>query len=289
MGGHRTGTVLGWGVLAALVLARPALADRPPTPQVLAHAQRQIDQGDFENALITLQDGLSSPDNSNEELVELYWRIGEVYVYLGRDDDARDTFTRLLYVNPDFAPPRLTSPRVKTEFEQVRQVFLTHGQVLAIHLLPPRITGANQPIEIPALLLGMRPGFRGRIYFRPALSDAWQWAPLSLSPPPTGRFIAVVPGFPAGATLEYYAEVQSSDGQRMQGDGSSLSPRSLTIPGGPAVPVRTVGPAASATPWYAHWWIWGVVGAVVAGGGALAYVELQSKPATMHLTVQVSP
>ncbi len=276
--------------LAALVVAgwaSPALADRPPTPEVLSHARQQVDQGDFEGALITLQDGLSSPDTSNDELVQLYWQLGEVYVYLDRDGDARDTFDRLLYVQDGFQPPRLTSPRVRQAFEQVRQAFVAAGRAVGMKLLPPKVLGPDRPIVIAAGLTGMQPDFTARVYYRPALTEAWQWARLAPAPPPAGRYLAMLPGLPAGSTLEYYVEIQSSDRRRVQGEGSSLSPRTLALPRLAPGPLEPPPPALARPPWYDHAWIWGVVAGAVIGGSVLAYLALQPSPATMHLTVAV--
>src|SRR3954462_11273004 len=85
------------------------LAQAPVSPE-LEKAQDQIDSGDFEDALKTLQSALNEPDVSDDQLVEIYRLMGLSYLYLGNEDRARDAYEKLLQARPDYELPRSTSP-----------------------------------------------------------------------------------------------------------------------------------------------------------------------------------
>lgn len=282
-------------VVLALAAAGPrtALAVRLPTPRLLAQAQKQVDAGEFETALITLQDGLSSPDNANEELEQLYWRMGEVYVFLNRERAALDTFDRLFCLDAAYEAPRLTSPRVRKAFEKARADFLASGRQVTLRVPVQRVPLPDAPLQVEALVTGMRSDLSARVYFRPALTEAWQWAELRRDvDAASGRFVASLPAAAAGSSLEYYVEIAGPDRRRVQGEGSSLSPRTLTVAAATGALPAAQPPGAVAEPagnWYAQGWIWGVVGAAVVVGGLVTYVALQSPPATLNLRVQVTP
>jgi len=262
----------------------PALAhaERAATRRLLGQAADQVDGGDFEGALATLQDALSSPDNANAEIVDIRWRMGEVYVFMRREEPAREMFERLLYLDPSFEPPSLAGTRVRKVFEDARRA--ASERRLTVDLRAPSEPRPGAPV-IRAGLPGMRTGFRALVYFREAMSEAWQSA--EMRPEGEGVWAAQLPVFPGGSVVEYYVEVQGADRRRVQGVGSALEPRSLRLAApAPAGSVRPGPETPAPKAWYKQPLVWGVVGGVAAVTGIVLWVALSPRPATLGLTVE---
>jgi len=86
-----------------------------------------------------------------------------------------------------------------------------------------------------------------------------------------GQFRATIPGFAvAKPGIEYYLEAFDEAGNGPASHGTPDHPHHVTV-GQPLTrseqpPVKTQpGSAPTAAPWYKHWWIWAIGGAVVAG------------------------
>src|SRR5688572_18904069 len=109
-------SILVGGLLSpALASALPAFPTPPlsqlgPTNPEITRAQEQIEQGDFEEAVKTLQAGLDEPDVTDDQLVELYRLLGLASLYLGDEARAREAYERLLQARPDFELPRTAPP-----------------------------------------------------------------------------------------------------------------------------------------------------------------------------------
>lgn len=264
-----------------------AQAARPTTDALLERAERQIAEADYEQALVTLQDALTAPDISNQALARIHWRRGEVYVYLGRRQAAADAFERLLYVRPDWAPPELTPPHVQRAFDTARAGFMENEARLTLTVpeqMPPR---PGRPFPFGVQVRHLPDDFTVRIFFRQALTEAWQSAQLEAGVyGEDGFFTATLPAFPGGSAVEFYVEIQDGWRRRVTGEGSALAPRrwqvvdAVSFTGPQLAPEEKKG---------SRWWLWAAVGGAVAASAAIAWVATRDEPARLELRVTVTP
>src|SRR4051812_22940074 len=111
-------SILVGGLLSpTLSFSRPIFPEPPrfqlgPTNPEITRAQEQIEQGDFEEAVKTLQAALDAPDVTDDQLVELYRLLGLASLYLGDEARAREAYERLLQARPDFELPRNAPPKL---------------------------------------------------------------------------------------------------------------------------------------------------------------------------------
>lgn len=276
--------------VAMVVVPFVALAARPTTARLLSRADEQVAAAEFEAALITLQDAMRAPDNANEDLVRIYWRMGEVYVFLKRAPDAAEQFERLLYLDPVYDPPRLTSPRVRDAFTRTKSEFDAGGKRMSLEVPPSTAPPPGHSFDLPIVVRGLRAPFTARVFFRSALAEAWGSARLVPAADPE-RYTARLPAFQPGETVEFYAEIQGSDGRRVTGEGSALAPRTLVVgeslPAGALGSVEPQGPTTK--PWYTRGWVWAAIGGAAVAVGVVTFVALQQDPAELHLRVTVTP
>ena len=264
-----------------------AQAARPTTDALLERAGRQAADAEYEQALVTLQDALAAPDVSNEALALIHWRRGEMYVYLGRTEAAADAFERLLYVRSDWTPPERTPPHVRQAFASAKAAYVEHAGRLELTVPAQTPPLPGRPIPFGVQVRHLPDDFTPRVFFRQALTEAWQSAQLVAGVyGEDGYFTATLPAFPGGSTLEFYVEVQDAWRRRVVGDGSALAPRSMKVEDVASFAAATVAPVEAKA---SRWWLWAAVGGAVVATGAIAWVASRDEPARLELRVTVTP
>jgi len=110
-------------VLMAVLTASPLLAQA--TDPELAAGLRQVSEGDFEGAVLTLDAAarrLAADGNRKAELVEAYVHLGIALVALDQRSAARDRFGLALALDPQLTlGPDRHSPKVIGVFEEARR------------------------------------------------------------------------------------------------------------------------------------------------------------------------
>lgn len=91
----------------------------PRMPEI-DKANEQVDSGDFEEAIKTLQQGLSQPDLTDDQLAEMYRLLGLAHLYLGNEEKARDAFEKLLQARPDYELPKSAPPKIRALYARIR-------------------------------------------------------------------------------------------------------------------------------------------------------------------------
>ncbi len=279
-------------VLLALSLSLPTLAASRLGP--VEKARQLIEDAEFDQALKVLNDGLAAPDNSDAMLVSLYELQGTAYLYLGKEDKARQSFERLLQASPDHELPKGTSSKLKALYEQVR------NDAKSLRLKPVKLAHdkldrvkPGERLDVRAKITDLPQGAKARLYYRRSGTEAFSSTSFQLE---TGTdYVARVPAFELPAepnewALEYYLEVDAS-GRRLSGVGDSLAPLSMRVLAADDTgPGETPPPTVDASdPWYKKWWVWTIVGVVVVGAaaGTTAAVLSSSNDATVPVTVKV--
>ena len=282
----RSPLVIAASIGLALLAPTPAQAASRPTAELVAEAQRHSDAGEFDAALAVLQEGLQDPDASDSDLSTLYWRTGEVHVFLGKAQAAKETFDRLLYLDARYEPPKFCSPRVRKAFDAARSDFFASGRELALEVVDPA-PRSDVPHQLEARIVGLRKGMSVRAVYRTAATEPWlsvDLLPASGDPAP-GRYLAALPPVPPNGTLEYYVEIVGADKRRMKGEGARLSPRTLSLR--PAVPPEALQPPGTGT--RISPWVWVGVGGAVVVVATVTAILLAPSPATLVVNLQVMP
>ncbi len=161
------------GVVAVLSILALALTARVPAASgtdELARGVRQIAEGDFENAVLTLDGAVRSLAQEPahvRELAQAYLNLGIAYVALDQRERARAAFKEALLRDKDLRLlPDRYSPKVIAAFEEARQ---------EVRASEPRGKGS----KLPLILLGAAGVTAAGIVLAAGGS--------SPSPPPTGE------------------------------------------------------------------------------------------------------
>jgi hypothetical protein len=223
-------------VLAILALALPARVPAASGTDELARGVRQIAEGDFESAVLTLDAAvrsLAQEPARARELAQAYLNLGIAYVALDQRERARAAFKEALLRDKDLRLlPDRYSPKVITVFDEARQ------EVRAAK--PP-----GKRSKLPLILLGAGGAAAAGIALAAGGSEP--------SPPPSGearftnaRFATPVLACPDGAQGLELALAIDLDASNTTGTAVTVNAASSTliIVTSPAVPSE-VGFASS--------------------------------------------
>jgi len=275
--------------LAGPALPARALASSGPGSEEVEKAQRQIDEGDFELAVRTVEAALDEEDLSDDVLVELYRLLGLAYLYLGDEPKARDAYEKLLQARPDFELPRSAPPKIRELYDRILRD-IRHRRVRPVTLELSPISGAQggREVDVAANIADLPLGARAKLYYRRGGAQAYSSVDFVRQRGATSRYTAVLPGFavpeePHPYEVEYYVEVADAARRRLAGRGDAFSPLAFKVAG--AAPSTL--PARNA--WWQNPWVWIAGGAVAAGATAgIVYVATQPRTGDVKITISVS-
>jgi tetratricopeptide (TPR) repeat protein len=91
-----------------------------PRNEAVGKAAQQVDEGDFEDAIRTLERGIEQPDLTDDQLAEMYRLLGLSHLYLGNEDRARDAFEKLLQARPDYELPKSAPPKIRALYARIK-------------------------------------------------------------------------------------------------------------------------------------------------------------------------
>src|SRR5262245_14186576 len=232
----RVQAVAAW--LVVLALGVPGIAPGASGSEELARGIRQVTEGDFENAVLTLDGAvrsLSQEPARVRDLAQAYLHLGIAYVALDQRERARASFKEALLRDKELRlGPDRYSPKVIAVFEEARQ---------EVQKAPP--AEGKKGSRLPLILLGAGAVAGGTI----ALVAGGG----SPSPPPTGevrftnaRFftqVLVCPDGPSSTELPLSIDLDATNGTGTAVPVSAIS-STLIIEVSPAVPSE-VGFASS--------------------------------------------
>ena len=222
--------------IAVLALGLPAAAPAASGTDELARGIRQVAEGDFEGAVVTLDGavrGLASDPARVRDLAQAYLHLGIAYVALDQRERARASFKEALVRDKDLRlGPDRYSPKVVAAFEEARRE------------APGAAAASRKGSSLPWILLGAGALAGGAIAVAAGGSS---------SPPPTGevrftnaRFATPVLVCPDGSASTELA--LGIDFDAMNGTGAAVTVSAITstliIRASPAVPSE-VGFASS--------------------------------------------
>ncbi|MBI5543581.1 MAG: hypothetical protein HY901_06810 [Deltaproteobacteria bacterium] len=285
------GVRLGLLLAVSLAVSAPlsAWAARASTPSDQARAL--IEEAEFEQALKVINEALSQADLTDAALLSLYELQGTAQLFLGNRNAARQSFERLLQVQPSFELPKGTSAKIRALFQEVAE----SAQFKPVKLTHQRLSAApaGDRLDVPAQISDLPKGAKARLYYRRGGSEGYSSTSFVLQE--RSDYLARIPAFEVPAessdyVLEYYLEVGDSTGRRLAGIADALDPIKVRISARPQSAGDETSPAVveASEAWYQKWWVWTIVGAVAVGAGVAVVVPLMSNGgAELPVTVRI--
>jgi tetratricopeptide (TPR) repeat protein len=274
---------------SARTVPRALWAQAEPQNPAYGAAKAQLERGDFQGAVRTLNEGLSQPDLTDEQLADLYQLLGLAQLYLGDKAAARDAFERLLQARPDYDLPDSEPPKIRALYARIKED-IKHRRVLPVRLEITPISEATpgSPVTLQAQVENLSLGARPHLYYRRAGAQAYSSVEFLREKGTRDRFTATLgaaelPPEPRAYEVEYYVEVSDAAERRLAGAGDAYNPLTFRVSAAEVA-------EADDSPWYKSPWVW-VVGGAVAAGAAVGIVAAATsrQTGTLDLTISVSP
>jgi hypothetical protein len=219
---------------------------------------------DFQDAVNALEEALDE-SLTREERIVTFRTLGFAYAALGRNDDARTAFVRLLRVDAAAELDRSVAPKVRALFEEARAQLATGRAEEGVSGVPlPKLTPSLQPTHPeeghPLTVTVAHPGgvaqsvclfhrVRGQLRYSEVQSA-----------PKGDHFELVVPGADVRAPgVELYLTALDDAGATVAAAGTLGRPIIVEV-------------TAARRPAHKRGWVWGVVGGVLVAGGIVAAV-----------------
>lgn len=274
-----------------LLLAAPALvsAQVAPRSEALTKGQQQVDEGDFEDAVKTLEAGIDEPDLTDEQLAEMYRLLGLAHLYLGNETKARDAFEKLLQARPDYELPKATPPKIRTLYARIKDDIRkrrVRPVTLTVSGVPEQAAG--QAVTVEARIDDLALGARAKLFFRRSGVQNYSSTDFVRDRADRSMYRATIPAFElpeevASYDLEYYVEVADAAQRRLAGRGDPFTPLSFKV-AAKAAPEEAEKPKA----WYQNPWVWVGIGAGVAAVSTGAVILATQRPTgTLPITIQI--
>ncbi len=261
----------------------------PRLPE-LEKATEQVDRGDFEEAIKTLQQGLSAPDLTDDQLAEMYRMLGLAHLYLGHEEKARDAFEKLLQARPDYELPKSTAPKIRGLYARIKED-IRKRRVRPVTLNVPSLdpVAGGLPVHLAAQIEDLSLGARAKLFYRRTGNQSYSSVDFIRNKGSKEDFSATVPAYevPVEETaydIEYYVEVADAAQRRLAGRGDAFSPLAFRVN-----PRPSEGPAPELTrPWYKNPWVWiGIGVGVAAVTTTVAVLATQRQTGTLPITITI--
>ncbi|WNG46289.1 hypothetical protein F0U60_20820 [Archangium minus] len=277
--------------LARPLFLPPLLFQVAPTRPEIARAQEQIADGEFEEAVKTVEAGLDAPDVTDDQLVELYRLLGLTSLYLGDEARAREAYEMLLQARPDYELPRTAPPKVRALYARIKEDIKNRRvRPVSLQVEPLADTAGGEPVTSEARIEDMALGARARLFYRRAGGQAYSSVDFARDRANKERYVATIPAYelPAAAAayeVEYYFEVADAAQRRLAGRGDAFNPLVFQV-----APQQGAVATVSERPWYKSPWLWVAVGAVAVAGtaGAVVYATSDER-GRVPITIRVNP
>lgn len=276
--------------LVALALASVSSAQTAPLNPILSRAVKQVDEGDFEDAIATLNKGIAQPDVTDEQLAEMYRLLGVAHLSLGQEAPAREAFEKLLQARPDYELPKSTAPKLLNLYARIKEdVRKRRLNPVTLTFQPlPQVSG-NAAVLVRARIENLAQGAKAKFFYRRTGAQSFSSIDFVPGKNEPFDFLATLPAFEVPTEnqpydVEYYLEVADAAQRRLAGRGDAYSPLSFRVA---AADLNVHRAEAAAVPLYKNPWLWLGIGAGVAAATTATVLVLTSSPPTATVPVKI--
>jgi hypothetical protein len=293
----RTGSALFLVTCAAWLSAAPASAAPPkgasktsktapaaPTvPDDVDSMESLFQKLEYEQANAAAQAVLKRHGLSHDELVRTYRVLAVTYAILDKEDLAKETFIKLLAVDPSYEVDPNLGPRVGDPFLEARGYFRQQGQKPGL-TVDPKVRTDGGVIRVQA---------KGPPRLVKHVQVGWRWGSsgaMTESHVPSSEGSVEIAKAPAGATrLDYFVLALDENDNAVMSKGSKDAPVSVFAEATPKGGTAAVGGEKEGRSIFASPWFWIVTGVVVAGGAVTGYYVLGPARVDAPTSVTVRP
>jgi hypothetical protein len=247
----------------------------------LSEAEKLVAGVDFEAAATLLERIGQRRNLSREQMIRVTRNLAVAHAVLGHDAIARETFIKLLALEPDFKIDPNMSPRVQAPYFEARGFWTAQTVKPGIELAAT----LHRNIDSRILLTFRDPT---RLATKVVVGYRWEGhdSYSIKSGPPTSQSISVPPPRqPNSSRLEVYARAVDANDSVLFESGTPEGPGSVMLP--PVAPWEGRPPpeAERRKSVFASPVFWVIAGVVVAGGAAATYFATR-EPQTLPPTSQ---
>lgn len=261
-----------------------------PRNEAVEKAQQQVDEGDFEDAIKTINKGIDEPDLTDDQLAELYRLLGLSHLYLGNEERARDAFEKLLQARPDYELPKSAPPKIRTIYGRIKDdIRKRRVRPVTLTLVPVNEVPGGAAVIVEARIEDLALGAKTKLFYRRAGGQSFSSIDFVRSKTNRTDFSATVPAFEVPTEdqpyeVEYYVEVADAAQRRLAGRGDSYNPLTFKV-----LAKQSTGGVAEEVPLYKSPWLWIAIGGVVAAGAAtgIVYAATANQTATLPVKIQI--
>ncbi len=279
--------------LVILSLAAPLVMGQVvPKNEAITKAAQQVDEGDFEDAVRTLEKGIDQPDLTDDQLAEMYRLLGLSHLYLGNEERARDAFEKLLQARPDYDLPKAAPPKIRALYARIKEdIRKRRVRPVTLTVTPVTEVTGSEPVIVEARIEDMALGAKAKLFYRRAGVQSFSSIDFVRGKAKASRtdYSATVPAFEVPAEdqsydVEYYVEVADAAQRRLAGRGDPYNPLTFRVPARKS----TAGPVVEETPLYKSPWLWIAIGVgAAAATTGIVVLATSNQTATLPVKIQI--
>lgn len=269
---------------------RASVAQVVPRNEAIGKAQQQVDDGDFEDAIKTLEKGIAEPDLTDDQLAELYRLLGLSHLYLGNEDKARDAFEKLLQARPDYELPKSAPPKIRTLYARIKEdIRKRRVRPVTLTVVPVAENGGGEAVVVDARIEDMALGAKAKLFYRRAGAQSFSSIDFVRSKTNRTDYASTIPAFEVPTEeqsyeVEYYVEVADAAQRRLAGRGDQYNPLTFRV----AAKKAAVGGGNEPVPVYKSPWLWIAIGVGVAGATTgIVFAATSNQTATVPVKIQI--
>jgi tetratricopeptide (TPR) repeat protein len=261
-----------------------------PKNEAIQKAAQQVDEGDFEDAIRTLEKGIDQPDLTDDQLAEMYRLLGLSHLYLGNEDRARDAFEKLLQARPDYDLPRAAPPKIRALYARIKDdIRKRRVRPVTLTVTPVTEVAGGNAVVVEARIEDMALGAKAKLFYRRAGVQSFSSIDFARGKTSRTDYGATVPAFEVPSEdqsyeVEYYVEVADAAQRRLAGRGDPYNPLAFRVPARKV----TAEPVVESTPLYKSPWLWigiGLGAAAITTG--VVVLATSNQTATLPVKIQI--